>query len=127
MVRLAWGARGPEGIFLVTDAVPAVGLPPGEYRVSGQRILVEGNTARLDDGRLAGSLLRMNQAVANLAAWTGDLAGALQAASETPARALGMSISKGKLEPGCDADLVLLDNQLNVLETIVGGRTVYRE
>ncbi|MGE5620622.1 MAG: N-acetylglucosamine-6-phosphate deacetylase [Sphingomonadaceae bacterium] len=126
VVRLAWEARGPEGIFLVTDAVPAVGLPPGEYTLSGQRMRVDGNAARLEDGRLAGSLLRMNQAVANLAAWTGDLWGALRAASETPARVIGLSICKGKLEAGYDADLVLLDDDLNVLETIVGGRTVYR-
>ncbi len=126
MVRLAWAARGPTGIFVVTDAVPAVGLPPGEYRLSGQRMRVDVDTARMEDGRLAGSLLRMNQAVANLAAWTGDLAGALRAASETPARVLGLSTSKGRLEPGYDADLVLLDDQLKVLETIVAGRTVYR-
>ncbi len=126
MVRLAWKARGPEGLFLVTDAVPAVGLTPGEYRLSGQRMRVEAEAARLEDGRLAGSLIRMNQAVANVAAWTGDLAGALRAASETPARVLGMSICKGRLEPGYDADLVVLDGRLNVLETIVGGKTVYR-
>lgn len=126
MIRLAWAARGPEGIFLVTDAVPAVGLPPGEYRLSGQRVRVEADAARLEDGRLAGSLLRMNQAVANAAAWTGDLAGALRAASETPARVLGLSSHKGKLEPGYDADLLLLDDRLNVLETLVAGRTVYR-
>ncbi len=126
MVRLAWHAKGSEGIFLVTDAVPAVGLPAGEYELSGQRMRVEAATARLLDGRLAGSLIRMNQAVANAAAWTGDLAGALRAASETPARVIGYSISKGRLEPGYDADLVLLDDRLNVLETIAGGRTVYR-
>ncbi len=126
MVRLAWAARGPDGIFLVTDAVPAVGLPEGEYRLSGQRMWVDGDSARLEDGRLAGSLLRMNQLVANVAAWTGDLAGALRAAGETPARVLGLSVCKGKLEPGYDADVVVLDDRLNVLETIVGGRTVYR-
>ncbi len=126
MVRLAWNARGPEGIFLVTDAVPAVGLPEGEYQISGQRMRIEGDTARLEDGRLAGSLLRMNQVVANVAAWTGDLAGALRAAGETPARVLGLSVCKGKLEPGYDADLVVLDDRLNVLETIVAGQSVYR-
>lgn len=126
IVRLAWAARGSEGIFLVTDAVPAVGLPAGEYRLSGQRMRIEADAARLEDGRLAGSLLRMNQLVANVAAWTGDLAGALRAAGETPARVLGLSVCKGKLEPGYDADVVVLDDRLNVLETIVGGRTVYR-
>ncbi len=126
MVRLAWAARGPQGVFLVTDAVPAVGLPEGEYQISGQRMRIEGDSARLEDGRLAGSLLTMNQVVANVATWTGDLAGALQAASETPARVLGLSVCKGKLEPGYDADLVLLDGQMKVLETIVAGQTVYR-
>lgn len=126
VVRLAWEARGPEGIFLVTDAVPAVGLPPGEHVLSGQRMRVDGDAARLEDGRLAGSLLRMTRAVANVAAWTGDLWGALKAASETPARVIGFSVCKGKLEAGYDADVVLLDDQLNVLETIVGGRAVYR-
>jgi N-acetylglucosamine-6-phosphate deacetylase len=126
MVRLAWRARGPEGIFLVTDAVPAMGLPPGEYRISGQRMWIEDYAAHLEDGRLAGSLLTMNHAVANVAAWTGDLQGALRAAGETPARVLGLSSCKGGLEPGYDADLVVMDDHLNVLETIVGGQTMYR-
>ena len=126
MVRLAWRARGPDGLFPVTDAVPAVGLPPGEYSLSGQRIWVDVETARMEDGRLAGSLLTMDRAIANLAAWTGDLAGVLRAASETPARILGLSKRRGRLVPGLDADLVLFDDGLNVLETIVGGRTVHR-
>jgi N-acetylglucosamine-6-phosphate deacetylase len=125
VVRLAWRARGAEGLFPVTDAVPAVGLPPGEYLISGQPIRVEEGSARLLDGRLAGSLVQMNRAVANLATWTGDLAGALRSAGETPARVLGLSGSKGRLEPGYDADVLLLDDDLNVLETIIAGRTVF--
>ncbi len=125
MVRLAWAARGPEGIFLVTDAIPAVGLPQGEYWLFGQRVLVSAQDARLADGRLAGSMLSMNCAVANVASWTGDLPGALRAASETPAKVLGLSSRKGRLEPGYDADLVLLDDNLKVLRTYVGGREAY--
>ena len=126
VVRLAWEARGPEDLFLVTDAAPAVGLPPGEYRLFGQQVLVDAETARLPDGRLAGSLLTMNRAVANAVDWTGDLPGPLRAASETPARVLGLGQRKGKLEPGFDADLVLLDGEMNVLQTVVAGKTVYR-
>ncbi len=93
MVRLAWTARGPERIFLETDAIPAVGLPPGEYELFGQQVFVS-EDARLADGRLAGSMLAMNRAVANVVSWTGDLQGALRAASETPARVLGLSSLK---------------------------------
>lgn len=126
MLRLAWAARGAEGLFLVTDAIPSVGLPSGEYELSGQRVIMGAEDARLADGELAGSVLRMNEAVSRFAAWTGDLHGALRAASETPARVLGLAGRRGCLEPGYDADILLLDDRLNVLETLVAGETVYR-
>jgi N-acetylglucosamine-6-phosphate deacetylase len=82
-------------------------------------------SARLLNGTLAGSILTLDRAVANVVRLAGvRVEDALRMAGEAPARALGLT-RKGRIAPGCDADLVLLGEGLEVLETIVGGRVVY--
>ncbi|HIC92998.1 MAG TPA: N-acetylglucosamine-6-phosphate deacetylase, partial [Anaerolineae bacterium] len=92
-----------------------------------RRVIVEGGTVHLaGDDVLAGSVLTMDQAVRNLIAFTGcSLAEAAVAAARTPARLLGLEGRKGSLAPGCDADIVVLDEDLKVALTIVRGRIVY--
>ena len=125
-VRLALRVKGVERVALVTDMMAAAGMPPGDYALSGQRVLVDGTSARLADGTLAGAILTLDQAVRNAVAWGGaSTAGALRMASEVPARLLGRS-KVGRLVAGGEADLVLLDESLTVEATIIGGRTVYR-
>jgi N-acetylglucosamine-6-phosphate deacetylase len=124
-VRLAVKAKGPEGVVLVTDAVAGAGAGPGRYAVNGQRIVVDEHSARLPDGTLAGSILRLNQAVANVVRLAGvRVEDALRMASENPARVLGLA-TKGRLAPGLDADLVLLGERLDVQATIVGGCRIH--
>jgi len=125
-VRLAVKAKGPEGVALVTDAIAGAGMEPGVYRLDGRDILVDETLAKLPDGRIAGSILSLDQAVRNVAAWSGSGVGeACRMASEVPARLLGLA-SKGTLAPGKDADLVLLDEDLRVSSTYRGGLPVYR-
>jgi N-acetylglucosamine-6-phosphate deacetylase len=125
-VRLAVRAKGPARIVLVSDAIAGAGMPPGVYELGGVDVTVDGTQARLRDGTLAGSVLTLDQAVRNVVAWTGcGVADACRMASETPARVLGLG-AKGRLAPGCDADLVLLDDDLRVLATLRDGREVYR-
>lgn len=125
MVRLAWRALGPNRIALVTDSISALGLPHGAYRVGETSVTVDASGARTSGGVLAGSVLRFDEAVRNVVAFTGcDLAEASTAASATPAR-LARRSDIGRLVPGCAADMVLLDEQLQVEATIVDGHVVF--
>ena len=124
-VRLALKAKGVERTLLVTDMIAGAGLGAGDYALGGQTVHVTDTTARLEDGTLAGSVLTMDEAVrnsVNLAEAT--IAEACRMASEVPARMLGLQ-SKGRLAPNCDADLVLLDEELRVQATYVGGKKAY--
>lgn len=120
-VHIAWKAN-PDGLFLVSDVMAALGLSDGAYRLGSREVTVKGNTATLaDSDTLAGSVVGLDQAVRNLRAWTGcSIAHALEAASLKPAKLLGLT-RKGRLEIGADADLVMLDNDLKVQATWIGG------
>jgi N-acetylglucosamine-6-phosphate deacetylase len=125
-LRLAVRAKGWDRVALVTDAIAGAGMKPGVYQLDGQDVKVEEGLARLKDGRLAGSVLAMDQAVRNLVAWTGTPAGqACAMASQVPARLLGLK-NKGRLAVGYDADLVLLDDDLRVTATFREGGCVYK-
>ena len=124
-VAAVWNAKGANSIALVTDAVAAMGQPPGAYRLSGTATVFDGASIRTHDGVLAGSAVTMNQAAANLAKFTGcDRHEALAAATANPARIIGEA-RRGRLDPGSIADVVLLDDDYRVHATICGGRVCY--
>jgi len=125
-LRLAYRAKASaERLILVTDAMEAAGMAPGDYELGGRRVHLEAGAVRLPDGTLAGSALTMDEAVRNAAEFLGvSLTEAVRMASEVPASALNLE-DKGRIAAGCDADFVLLDARGTVLETIVGGKTVY--
>jgi N-acetylglucosamine-6-phosphate deacetylase len=126
MVKLIWLAKGWERVSLVTDAMAALGMPAGIYRLGEQDVTVDGERARLADGRLAGSVLSLDQAVRNLVdftgCWMGDAVGTVTA---VPASLLGMGGSRGRIAPGYGADLTLLTQELRVAATIVGGEVLF--
>ncbi len=125
-VRLVTRAKGFDRICLITDAMAATGLPDGDYMVGGLPVSVRGGVSRLADGTLAGSTLTMNRAVKNFMDYTGcSLVEAVRCASLNPARLLGLDESKGSLEVGKDADLVVFDDDLTVHYTIIGGEIVF--
>lgn len=127
LVRLAWLAAGPERLILVTDAMAALGVAPGRYQIGGLEVIADGRSARLPNGTLAGSVLSLDAAVRNLMAFTGcSLSQALTSATLTPARLLGVADYLGQLRPGWQADVVLLDQALNVAATIVRGEVLFR-
>ncbi len=124
-LRLAFQMKHASRIALVTDMMAAAGMPPGTYTLGGQAVCVDGTSARLADGTLAGSLLTMDQAVRNILEWVRiNLADSLRMASETPARLLGLT-NVGAIRAGMDADLVLLDRDVRVQATIIRGDVVY--
>jgi N-acetylglucosamine-6-phosphate deacetylase len=119
-------AKGPAGVILVTDAVRPAGLPDGEYPFSGRIIHVREGAVRLPDGTLAGSTLTLDRALRNIVAATGwPLREAWPMSSLNAARAIGLAATKGSLEVGKDADLVLLDAGLQVRLTVAEGTVVY--
>ncbi|HEY3019723.1 MAG TPA: N-acetylglucosamine-6-phosphate deacetylase [Solirubrobacteraceae bacterium] len=109
-----------ERFCLVTDAIEATGLGPGRYRLGDRTVLVDGGQARLADGRLAGAVLTMDQAVRNLVQLGVELGEAVHAATRAPARLLKRA-DLGRLGPGTPAHLAVLDESLHVARTLVGG------
>jgi N-acetylglucosamine-6-phosphate deacetylase len=125
-MRLLFQAKGPGGVVLVSDAVRATGLPEGAYTVGDQPAFSADGAIRLADGTLAGSVLTLDRALRNLQAATGrPLAELWPAASRNAAQAVGVDDAKGTLEPGKDADLVLLDPALRVVVTVAEGAVVH--
>jgi N-acetylglucosamine-6-phosphate deacetylase len=126
IVALVWRMLGPTRMSLVTDAMAALGMPPGTHRLGDYDVIVDATTCRLADGTLAGSILELDQALRNLIEITGcTLGDALATMTTTPARLLGLEKEHGRVAPGFLADLVLLSSGLEVETTIVGGEVVY--
>ena len=105
----------------------AKGMPDGLSELGGQQVFVKNGEARLADGTLAGSVLKMNVAVKNLVEKVGvSLTEAVDFASANPAKNLGIYNERGSIEVGKRADITVLDKDYNVLYTIVGGNIVYK-
>jgi N-acetylglucosamine-6-phosphate deacetylase len=127
MVQLAYQSLGPTGITLVTDAMAAMGMSPGTYAIGDQSVTVDKTSARLENGTLAGSILRMDQAINNMVRFSHcSLAEAVRMASTTPAEVLGIQGRFGHVSNGYPANLVLLGSDGQVLGTCVEGNWAYR-
>ncbi len=124
-VRVAWRAKGPDHLVLITDAMAAMGMGHGRFAISSVDVTVDETGPRNADGVLAGSVLTMDEAVRNLAEFTGcSPAEAIGAASANPARVIG-DPTRGVLEVGARADVTILDADLNAMLTLVAGDVVY--
>lgn len=121
-IRTAWAAAH-DRIVLVTDATAAAAREDGSYALAGVPVEVRDGAVRNEAGSLAGSALTLDVAVRNAAAIGLDLTEVLRAVTETPARLLGRT-DLGRLRPGGPADLVVLDDDLRVRETLIAGRPV---
>jgi N-acetylglucosamine-6-phosphate deacetylase len=127
VVEILLRCKGPHKILLVSDAISACGQPDGEYQVGPLRVMVTKGVCRNLEGRLAGSTLTQDRALQNMMRWTKvSLAEASFMTSWNPAQSIGIANQKGSIEPGLDADIVLLDDDLNVQMTFCEGRLVYR-
>ncbi len=127
ILKMIHRMKGTQKMILVTDAMRATGLQDGTYDLGGQEVIVNKGQARLKDGTLAGSVLTMNKAVYNMVNQAGiPLTDALQIATCNPAKCLGIDNHKGSLEPGKDADLVVLNKDFEVQLTMVSGKVVFR-
>jgi N-acetylglucosamine-6-phosphate deacetylase len=126
MCRVAIAAKRPANIMAITDGTAGSGQPVGSQgRLGGRAIHVRDDAAFLDDGTLAGSTLTMDRAFRNIVTmFRRTLVDAAQMCSTTPARQLGLT-EAGRIAEGAVADLVILDGELRVVRTIIGGEQVW--
>ena len=121
-VDLCLRCKGAGKILLISDAVSATGMPEGQYRLADTEITLSEGTCRTPDGTLAGSVLTQDQALRNMVRWSRlPVQTVLGMLTRNPAQSLGIADSKGTLAAGKDADMVLLDQNLDVHTTIVQG------
>ncbi len=117
--------RGVEQVALVSDATPAAGQPPGRYRIGGLEAEVHAEGYATSGRGLAGSVIPLMDAVRTALKETSlTLGQALRMATLTPAEVIGVDTHKGRLEPGYDADLLLVGPALEVLEVYRAGTRV---
>lgn len=126
-MRALLNAKSPAGVCLVSDAAPFAALPEGEYRWEAYTLVIKDGKCYLPDGTLAGAHALMDDGFRNLINLVGltPLEASI-CASQVPARALGLANRKGRIQPGFDADLIVMDESYRVRLTMIGGRIVWR-
>ena len=113
-------ALGAERVCLISDSIAPTGLPYGDYTSGGLNVTLSQSGCRLKDGTLAGSTSFLLDCVKKAIEFGIPEKDAFKMASATPASLLG--INKGKIEVGYDADFIVLDDEYNLLKTIIGGK-----
>lgn len=116
-----------DKLTLITDAMRAKGIPDGVSELGGQTVYVKNGEARLEDGTLAGSVLRMNRALQNVVEKVGvPFTQAVDYATKNPAKTLGIDDVAGSIAVGKRADFVVINDKYDVLLTIRDGEVVYK-
>lgn len=127
-IKLLWKNKPADKFVLITDAMRAKHMPDGVSELGGQVVIVKNGEARLENGTLAGSVLRMNKAVKNVMKFLDtDLETTVKYASVNPAKNLGVYDKMGSIAEGKLANLVVVDNDVNVYQTIRCGKVVYEK
>jgi N-acetylglucosamine-6-phosphate deacetylase len=126
IVDIAYRLKGNDGLILISDAMRAKCMGNGQYDLGGQQVTVANARATLSDGTLAGSLLKLPQAIRNMVQYTNcTLLDAIRMVTYNPARKLKLDKQKGSIEIGKDADLVVLSPDLEVNMTMREGLMIF--
>jgi N-acetylglucosamine-6-phosphate deacetylase len=124
--QILLNAKGKDKMILITDSMRAGYMKDGKWELGGQEVIVENNSARLNDGTLAGSILTLNKAVLNMMKYTDlKIYEAVALASLNPAKLINIDNAKGSIKIGKDADLIIFDEELKVDLSISGGKIIY--
>lgn len=114
-------AKGPEHVVLISDGTPATGMPDGKYKLGGIDVTVVDGVCRDAAGKLAGSTLTLDRALRNIVALGIPLANAVRMLTLNPATILGIEFKKGALRTGADADILLLNEALQITHVWARG------
>lgn len=131
LLKLIYKIKGTSRTALITDAMRGAGMPPGDSVLgslkNGLKVIIEDGVAKLPDrSSFAGSVATADRLVRNMVNMADvPLAEAIRMITQTPARIMGLEDRKGSLIPGKDADVVVFDPEINILQTIVNGNVVY--
>ena len=131
LLKLVYKIKGPDKIALITDAMRAAGMPPGESILgdldNGLKVIVEDGVAKLPDrSAFAGSVVTADKLVSNMITLAEvPLTDAIKMITSTPAAIMGVADRKGSLVVGKDADIVIFDQDIKIQHTIIGGKVVH--
>ena len=123
-MRLLIQAKGASGVILISDGTAATGMPDGKYMLGALNVTLSGGVVRNAEGKLAGSALTLDRGLRNIVALGVPLADALRMLTLNPATLLGIEFKKGSLRVGADADIVVMDEGLNVTQVWARGEVV---
>jgi N-acetylglucosamine-6-phosphate deacetylase len=123
-MRLLLQAKGPGCVILISDGLSATGMPDGKYMLGQFEVTVAGGVCRNAEGKLAGSTLTLDRALRNVVGLGISLPDAVRMLTSNPAKLLGIEFKKGALRMGADADIVLLDENLQVTNVWTRGLPV---
>jgi N-acetylglucosamine-6-phosphate deacetylase len=120
-MKMLLQAKGAAATILISDGLSATGMPDGKYMLGGFEVTVTGGVCRNAEGKLAGSTLTLDRALRNVVALGVPLPDALRMLTLNPATLLGVEFKKGTLRTGADADIILLDNHLQIKNVFLRG------
>jgi N-acetylglucosamine-6-phosphate deacetylase len=123
-MRVLLQAKGPEHMILISDGISATGMPDGKYILGKLEVTVSGGICRNSEGKLAGSTLTLDRALRNIIGLGVPLTDAVRMLTLNPASLLGIEFKKGALRVGADADILLLDEGLQLTNVWVRGVAV---
>ena len=120
-MRVLLQAKGAAGVILISDGLSATGMPDGKYMLGQFEVTVSGGVCRNSEGKLAGSTLTLDRALRNVVALGIPFPDAVRMLTANPAKLLGIEFKKGALRAGADADIVLLDENLQITNVWTRG------
>ncbi|MDE5597715.1 MAG: amidohydrolase family protein, partial [Lachnospiraceae bacterium] len=121
MVRNTFRLFGDERVILISDSMMAAGMPDGVYALGGQKVLVKGNLATLENGAIAGSVTNLYDCMVTAISIGIPKESAIRAATWNPAGAIGIEKEYGSLETGKKADILITDLDFGLQEVIKSG------
>jgi N-acetylglucosamine-6-phosphate deacetylase len=120
-MKLLLKAKGAEGVILISDGISATGMPDGKYMLGGLEVTMTGGICRTAEGNLAGSTLTLDRALRNIVNLGTPLADAVRMLTLNPATLLSIEFKKGALRTGADADIILLNESLEITNVWARG------